>query len=737
MIYENAKINRFIEKPITLLILLYFVSVVTKVLLSLYVKAPYIYLDELIYTKMAQSFFDSGEFLYKGIPTHQYPPLYPIVISAAFILKDMAAIYIALKIINALISSLIIIPVWLLSRNFLNEKESITLAIYSLIFPYSIYSNVIMSENLFYPLFMFTIYLIYESTIKDNFKIDVLCGFSIGLLSLTKITGNFLLITFVFVLLIEIIIKIKNKEKNEPLFKCYKNITKFSVFFIKHVLMAIKKKWGVFLAYALIVSPWFIRNGYHFGYSLQGMLGGYFTEIEAIETIQFSFGSFIYFVFTHFSYLIIASGIIFFASSIMLLHSFLNNELTSTKSNNILIFTTISWVSSFLLVIMSSYHVYQAYILIDDYHRIQGRYIDPILLLFLMMGFIGLKQGNIARNFDFFGKYLLPSLLISSFVLVFSPLSFLHAQAITSTPGILFLNIFEVLNVPIVIAKSFLVVLPFTFLLLYRFGLLRIKYIVPIFAIFLLCSSSVAYAYNVNMSYWIENDMEIGKWLYSNDKRESVVLFDGRDSDKSHIVQWGIEFWTNDKIIVGDAIPGKFKFDFGRPKSPVAPGYIQITAPFTNSTEYKHRIGFGWLTAYHVDARDMGLPDDLHRDFIMGHANNTFKVDLPNDSYYGTVVIGRNDVDVGPMSVKVENMTILNSESIKKGDIISKKFKVTVSDGQMDIEFEGDWIINSLSLQKVDAKNYTVDYILSSREMSYQKVVSNNKWRLYDLHSLD
>jgi len=239
------------------------------------------------------------------------------------------------------------------------------------------------------------------------------------------------------------------------------------------------------------------------------------------------------------------------------------------------------------------------------------------------------------------------------------------------------------------------------------------------------------------MSHWIDDDMEIGKWLYSNDKRESIILLDERDNDKSHIVQWGIEFWTNDEVIVGDAAPSKYKFDFGTPKSPATPGYIQITAPFTHSTEYKPRVGFGWLTAYNVDAWDIGSPDDLHRDFIMGYANNTFKVDLLNDSYCGTMVIGRNDVNVGPMSVKVENMTILNSETIKKGDIVFKNFKVNVTDGQMNIEFEGDWIINALTLQKADAKNYTVDYVLSSREMSYQKVVSNNKWHLYDLHSLD
>lgn len=607
ILMDKLKFSWLIKQPVAWLILIYGVSVIAKIVLSLFVKSPYIHGDELHYIQMAESFFDSGRFLKYGHPTNVYPPLYPMQISGAFIFKDIATTYTAMKIINAFISSSIIIPVWLLSRNFLNEKESITLAIMTVIVPgFVVYSSVIMSENLFYPLFIFTIYLIYASVTKNDIKMDILCGFSIGLCYLTKITGIVVFITFVIVLLLEIVLKTKKDAKIKRSQQNPKNRIKYHVAFAKHVIYElIKKKWAVFLAAGLTVLPWLIRNALHFGFSLRGIIGRYSDEIEVLNTIDFSIITYLYYVLTHFSYLTIATGIIFFATSMLLLCAFLNKKQSSEKSNDLLIFVTMSWILCVLLILVSSYHVCITSITHEGYHRIQGRYIDPVLPLFLIMGFTGLKHIFKEHRSDYaqyFHKSLFASLIICSVLLAFSPLSFLHAQAITSAPDILFLNIFEMLNIPIIIAKSCLVVLPFTFLMLYRFRLLRIKYLAPIFAIFLLCSSSVAYSYNVNMSHWIDDDMEIGKWLYSNDKRESVILLDERDGDKSRIVQLGIKFWTNDEVIVGDATPNNYKFDFGTPKSPAAPGYIQITAPFTNSTAYKPRIGFGWLTAYHVDA---------------------------------------------------------------------------------------------------------------------------------------
>ena len=69
-----------------------------------------------------------------------------------------------MKIINTTISSLTLISAYLIAKEFFNKKESILLAISIGLFPNIFsFSPYMMSENLFYPLFLFTIYLILKS----------------------------------------------------------------------------------------------------------------------------------------------------------------------------------------------------------------------------------------------------------------------------------------------------------------------------------------------------------------------------------------------------------------------------------------------------------------------------------------------------------------------------------------------------------------------------------------------
>ena len=42
-----------------------------------------------------------------GVDANIYPPLYPIILSISYLFNDMTAVYLFMKIINVLISSLI------------------------------------------------------------------------------------------------------------------------------------------------------------------------------------------------------------------------------------------------------------------------------------------------------------------------------------------------------------------------------------------------------------------------------------------------------------------------------------------------------------------------------------------------------------------------------------------------------------------------------------------------------
>jgi len=73
---------------------------------------PYIYGDELIYKENAESIF-YGKYFFSS----HYPPLYSLVISIAFFFNNW---YEGIQIINGILSSLLIIPIWMISRMFVS-----------------------------------------------------------------------------------------------------------------------------------------------------------------------------------------------------------------------------------------------------------------------------------------------------------------------------------------------------------------------------------------------------------------------------------------------------------------------------------------------------------------------------------------------------------------------------------------------------------------------------------------
>ena len=105
------------------LLFLYIILVVVKIALVSIISAPSNFADGYIYAKMARSFFYYQNFLVHGEFNYIYPPLYPIALSSSYIFKDMNLVYFSMKVINSLISSLIIIPAWLLGKEFLSRNN--------------------------------------------------------------------------------------------------------------------------------------------------------------------------------------------------------------------------------------------------------------------------------------------------------------------------------------------------------------------------------------------------------------------------------------------------------------------------------------------------------------------------------------------------------------------------------------------------------------------------------------
>ena len=80
------------------------------------VVAPWIMVDEIIYSDLARSFASTGHFLIRGQSTAAYGFVYPLLIAPAFrLFASMPSAYLAAKAINSVLMSLAAIPAYLLA----------------------------------------------------------------------------------------------------------------------------------------------------------------------------------------------------------------------------------------------------------------------------------------------------------------------------------------------------------------------------------------------------------------------------------------------------------------------------------------------------------------------------------------------------------------------------------------------------------------------------------------------
>ena len=104
---------------------------------------------------------DSGHFLIRDHSTAAYGVVYPVLISPAWaFFKAIPAAYAAAKAINALMMSLAAIPAYLIARRMLSKPLAFAAAVLAVAIPSMVYTATLMTENAFYPIFLFAVYAI-------------------------------------------------------------------------------------------------------------------------------------------------------------------------------------------------------------------------------------------------------------------------------------------------------------------------------------------------------------------------------------------------------------------------------------------------------------------------------------------------------------------------------------------------------------------------------------------------
>ncbi len=162
---------------------IYLALVILKLLWVKNTPAPWLFFDELYYKQYAYSIFHGLGYKLNGAYSAQFPPLYPLLIAPAFFFGIHW--YKAILGINVLISSTIIFPVYMISRLALSKRNIWFVVILTILSGFHVvFSRMVMSENVFLPLFLLSFYLLIVNYKRPIF--DLIFGVLLGACLLTK-----------------------------------------------------------------------------------------------------------------------------------------------------------------------------------------------------------------------------------------------------------------------------------------------------------------------------------------------------------------------------------------------------------------------------------------------------------------------------------------------------------------------------------------------------------------------
>jgi glycosyltransferase involved in cell wall biosynthesis len=123
--------------------------------LSRRVVAPWIMVDELIYSELAKSFAETGRFLIRDEDYGAYGIVYPLLIAPAWkLFASVPDAYAAAKTIGSVLMSLAAVPAYFLARRVLPPLPSLLAAGLAVALPSLMFTGTLMTETVFYPLFV-------------------------------------------------------------------------------------------------------------------------------------------------------------------------------------------------------------------------------------------------------------------------------------------------------------------------------------------------------------------------------------------------------------------------------------------------------------------------------------------------------------------------------------------------------------------------------------------------------
>ena len=143
-----------------LLIVIFVIGFIVRFIFSNFLKTIYVYGDELRYYGIARSFFNGTALSFRNAPTDFQKILYSLIISPSFSISNGIIRNIVIDAINCLLMCSSIFPTWLILKKMqIADNECWFTILIMLLWPDMLFSMTFMSENLYWPLSLWFIYL--------------------------------------------------------------------------------------------------------------------------------------------------------------------------------------------------------------------------------------------------------------------------------------------------------------------------------------------------------------------------------------------------------------------------------------------------------------------------------------------------------------------------------------------------------------------------------------------------
>lgn len=168
------KVKEFVENHSKLTIFLIFLVgvLIYTAIASTFTVPVYKGVDEELYVNMARTFFFDGNFA-KYYQTLNYNcVIYSMVLSIAYFFYSAKTIVFTMRFIGVILMISSVFPIYLITKEALGSKfKGIIVALVSLLIPEFTASFYLVQEVLFYPVFLWSTYLVYLNFTRERSKI--------------------------------------------------------------------------------------------------------------------------------------------------------------------------------------------------------------------------------------------------------------------------------------------------------------------------------------------------------------------------------------------------------------------------------------------------------------------------------------------------------------------------------------------------------------------------------------